>query len=348
LKKSAEEHCKELLRPSLFSVVIDNFKKYALQILLCISSLILILYFTLKYSRSELYGSNAELFKEIYSIGLAIFSSGIFLAVLKWFQFNGFFREELHGIIKSSAFEENLKTSFAEVLQSDEFLKKQKDLPDLWKRVNRALFENEFTKEIADNIELKMQELFFRNKKLSHHYRNMVITLTISRDKNNFVTIREISESKIVRANEKKFKFDFTFYILKDGPTDNTSNVTIREIKVGGKAVNLGSVETENTTQKLTKKLWVELEGSTEYQVYTDTTMQYKLDVDREYIFYAERFIDNLRLDMQYSDNVEVIFTPLSAEDFDDIPAAANHSTKVYNNILLPDKGFRLIFVSKN
>lgn len=96
LKKNIEEQYKGYIKKSFFSRAFFAFKKYTLQILITISLLIIILFFCLKYSGSELFNNHKDLFKEIYGLGLAIFSSGIFLAVLKWFQFNGFFKEELH------------------------------------------------------------------------------------------------------------------------------------------------------------------------------------------------------------------------------------------------------------
>ena len=102
--------------------------EYLLPVLLGLATLLLILYYLFKFAFPDFFTSNTSGFKEIFGISLAILSSGIFLAVLKWFQFMGFFRQELHKIIESSGFNSQLQNTFHDVLYSDEFLEKRSNM----------------------------------------------------------------------------------------------------------------------------------------------------------------------------------------------------------------------------
>lgn len=193
-----------------------KFKEYLLPVILVMGLCLLITYFTFKILDPAYFNSNINSFKELFGIALAILSSGIFLAVLKWFQFMGFFREELQGYISSSHFDEKLQKTFYDVLYSDDFLKKQKNLDEIWRRVTRCLFKSEFSEEISDKVNIKLGNVFFHNNKLSHFYRNYIIQIHVTLSKDDFLTIEETTEVKIVRPDytdlllpEKGFRLIF-------------------------------------------------------------------------------------------------------------------------------------------
>src|SRR6266542_1546658 len=121
-----------------YGAIGKKFKEYLLPVILVGGIFLLITYFTFKFLDPEYFNANINSFKELFGIALAILSSGIFFAVLKWFQFMGFFREELQGIISSSQFDQKLQKAFCDVLYSDDFLKKQQNLDEIWRRVTRC------------------------------------------------------------------------------------------------------------------------------------------------------------------------------------------------------------------
>jgi hypothetical protein len=344
IKKNVEQQYAFLSDAGVVSKVWKKFAEYSLIILFFFGVLLIATYFINKKQNYFDQGTN----KDIFSIGLAITSSGVFLAALKWFQFMGFFREELQKIIKSSEFENNLHTAVSNVVYSDSFLANQKDLPTLWSRVNKLLFKNEFTEEIADKIETKIQQLFFHNSKLSHYYKNFSFIVNIDLEGDSLI-IREITEVKVVRTSDDKFKFDFNFFITKSSPGDTDSSIDVKEIIIDNTPQDTGKIVESVDGNNIRKTLWVELEGKCVYNIYTDATLRYNINTDREYEFFAERFIDDLRVDVTFSDKLQVIFTSFGLEEFKGIPTSIeNQITRKYSDILLPEKGFKLIFVKNN
>ena len=89
----------------------------------------------------------------------------------------------------------------------------------------------------------------------------------------------------------------------------------------------------------------IELEGEKEYYVMSKLILTYNINIDYEYKFLSERIIDYTRVYVKHTDNLRVIFIPIGAEDFQDITIPDQNISKVYTDLLLPEKGFRLIFV---
>ena len=73
--------------------------------------------------------------------------------------------------------------------------------------------------------------------------------------------------------------------------------------------------------------------------------LTYNINIDYEYKFFSERIIDYTRVYVKHTDNLRVIFIPIGVEDFQDITIPDQNISKVYTDLLLPEKGFRLIFV---
>lgn len=321
-------------------------KKNLLPIVLVLGIFLILLYFIFKYLVASYFNAHLNGFKELYGIALAILSSGIFLAVLKWFQFMGFFKEELENIIGSSQFDEKLQHTFHEVLYSDEFLKKQKNLDIIWKRVTSCLFKSEFPDEISDKINSKLVDVFFHNSKLSHYYRNYMINITVSLDENNFLHIKETTNVKVIRPNIEKFEYDFCYYIDKTDIDDKISAVNCTYIKIDSTELNLTDLLIESNNDKsIIKKSSVEVEGSIEYNISSEVNLIYNIATDYEYKFFSERIIDYIRVDINFSKNLNVLFVPIGNEDFEDFTSTPQNLVKVFNNLLLPEKGFRLIFI---
>jgi hypothetical protein len=92
--------------------LIIGVKKYALSVLFTLGIAIILVYYSFKLFSFEYFEDHLDAFRELFGFGLTIIGSGIFLAVLKWFQFMGFFKEEMHDIIASSEFDEKLHSQY--------------------------------------------------------------------------------------------------------------------------------------------------------------------------------------------------------------------------------------------
>lgn len=321
--------------------------EFALPLILGLATFLLILFYIFKLGFSKFFLSHNEGFKEIFGIALAILSSGIFLAVLKWFQFMGFFKEEMHKIVKSSQFNEQLQDSFNNVLYSDEFLQNRSDIEDIWKRVTRCYFKSEFPHEVSDKINEKLSNIFFHNNNISHFFRTCIMTLNVSLDEQGFLSIEEITESKMIRNNTDAFQYDFCYYINKLPENDQQSLIEIYHFSVDGKTMDLASItKTETTENRIQEKLDVTLEGKKEYNLIIKSRLTYSIDLDNIYTHYNQRAVEYMRVEINYSPNLLTYFLPIGNEEFVGEPVGQK-LIKVYNDLLLPEKGFNLIFVKK-
>lgn len=327
------------------SILGKKIKEYSLPILLVSGLFLMGIYYFYKYFSSVTFQQHYNGFRELFGIALTILGSGIFLAVLKWFQFMGFFEKELQKIISSSEFDAKLNETFFEVLHSDEFLKKQKDLQLLWSRVNKALFNHRLPDELSVQAERQMQNLFFHNSKLSHYYKNMIYTINVSIDQSFFITIKLDLEAKIVRSDISPFIYDLEYYVEKYGANDNTSAVNIDKVIIDKQNSDLSAIQTITDNQnEIRKKFATELEGKKEYQINVAITLIYNINQDYEFQLYFERFVDFLRVEVNYQ-SLRVIFIPLGNEVFEVVRTSGTGFVRTYRNLLLPEKGFRLIFV---
>lgn len=329
-----------------FSVLLKKIKENLLPILLFFGITPLTIYFSFKILTPDYFDRNYKTFQEVFDLSLAILSSGIFLAILKWFQFMGFFKTAIETIISSSEFDEKLEKTVYRTVYSDDFLKQQKDLTNLWKRVNRNLFKSEFPEELVEKIEKEMSDVFLHNSSLSHYFKNYIVKVKITLTADDFLEIEELCELRLIRPNTEKFPFDFKYFIKKTSDIDSISNITFNSIIADGKPFDLGNIEnTELPDSQISKKIVLELEGRKEYEITSRISLKFNINKDFEYECFSERFVDYLRTEIQFSQNLRVIFLPLGNETFSDVSEGPGTFVKVYQSVLLPQKGFRLIFI---
>lgn len=328
--------------------LIRFFKTHTLPILLITGILLIIIYYFFKWFDNKYWQQNIFGFREMFAFGLTVVGSGIFLAVLKWFQFMGFFKEEIQGIIATSEFDEKLESAIYKVVYGDTFLQKRNDLDDLWKRVNRAMFKNQFSEDLADRIEQKMQDVFFHNSNLSHYYKNFIQTINVSLDAEDYMTVRINLEARIIRQSEEKFNYDLYYYVDKVNAADTRASVSFDKLTIEKHDINLAAAVTKTEDDLvLTKTMHCELEGKKEYNLHSIITLFYRLDKHDDYRFFVERFLDYVRIEVKLSANLRAIFVPLGNEEFEVRSVADDGFTRVYPGILLPEKGFRILFIKK-
>lgn len=116
----------------------DRIYKHLFIILLIAG--ILILYIS-SWQDISLYFQNI-----LEKIGLAVLSSGVFAAVLKSLQFTGIFKKEIEKIVLGTKFVEN-----------------RNDLPKLWKKVSKSVYEKKFP-DISDELDDLILESYLPTK----------------------------------------------------------------------------------------------------------------------------------------------------------------------------------------
>jgi len=100
--------------------------------------------------------------------GFAIFSSGVFAAVLKSIQFTGLFKEEIEKVILGT-----------------DFIKNRRDLPALWKAISQTIYKRKFPK-ISDELENRILNTYFPTK-TEYYYEDYIVTVNIEDLDEDFV-----------------------------------------------------------------------------------------------------------------------------------------------------------------
>lgn len=319
--------------------------EFMLPILLGLATSLLLLFYIFKLGFSTFFISHVDGFKEMFGIALAILSSGIFLAVSKWFQFMGFFKEEMHKIVESSQFNAQLQNSFNNVMYSDEFLQKRSDIEAIWKRVTRCYFKSELPNEVSDKINEKLSRVFFHNNNISHFFRTCIMTMNVSLAEDGYLHIEITTESKLIRNNISPFQYDLCYYVTKCSEDYQKSLIDMYYFSVDGKPMDLGTLKkVENTPHRVQEKIDVRLEGKKEYNLMIKSRMSYSIDTDNIYTHVNERAVEYMRIEINYSPNLQVYFLPIGNEEFTG-ETSDRKLIKVYNDLLLPEKGFNLIFI---
>ncbi|HEY0670128.1 MAG TPA: hypothetical protein VGD22_18250, partial [Sphingobacteriaceae bacterium] len=330
--------------------ITQKLKEYSMPATLLTGIFIVVLYFVFKYLIKDIFNAHINGFKELFGIGLTILGSGIFFAVLKWFQFMDFFKNELEAVINSGEFDRKLENAVSKSFYEDAYIQRLEESGkiQLWKRVTHAVFKSELPANILESVDQKLSGLLFHNSKISHFYAHYFITLMVNLDEDGFLTIEERSEVKIIRPSTDPFKLDIDYNIIKSGADDNVSKIEIEQMLVDNQIIQLieDKQEPSNPNDVRTKH-WLSLSGSTEYQTCSVIKLKWKLDLDNRYEFYSERIINHLRVDVTTSPNVEALFVPIGLEIFDLNVYPPNRYVRNYSKTLLPEKGFRLIFVRK-
>lgn len=159
----------------------------------------------LLFGVSTMWLSSIEWISSIYwreileKLGLSIFSSGVFAAVLKSIQFTGIFKDEIEKVM----------------LRTD-FIKNRNDLPELWRKVTDAVYKNKFP-EISQDLDSTILRTYLPTSQ-KYYYRDFRVT----------INLEEITDSYVVKYTQTTRRY----VILADDVTEATivSKLTLDHI----------------------------------------------------------------------------------------------------------------------
>jgi len=328
----------------------NRLKKYTLHLFFIIAILLLTIYYSVKIASPDSFKIHETTFREIFGFGLTILGSGVFLAVMKWLQFLNFFQEEINKMIDSSRFDDKLGKVLMDAFQSDKFLKTYpvEELTELWSRVNRTLFKNQFSDQLADQVEKKMADIFLENKKLSHYYEDFVLTLRAKLDDQDYLTMDIEIDTSVITQSEEPFLFEMSYYALKKDKVDSKAAVTFHKIIIDNQDEYPGNVQLDtNNDERIQRSFKKKLQGRKKYKLVLKLSLTYSIQVDYEFQMLFERFVDNLRVQVDYSTNLATYFVVMGNDHFDTVLKEPNRLSMKHTGMLFPEKGFTIIFVKK-
>jgi hypothetical protein len=141
--------------------------------------------------------------------------------------------------------------------------------------------------------------------------------------------------------------YDFSYYITKHLQGDVKSDVKYEYLEVNRERINLDPyVTTSNDEKGLSRTALIPLENCREYQIVSKVVLCYNIHTDPEYKFFSERVIDYIRADVKFNaERLRLFFLSIGNEEFRDGEGGDGELVKIYEDLLLPERGFRVIFV---
>ncbi|KAF2518293.1 hypothetical protein E0W68_09735 [Flavobacterium salilacus subsp. salilacus] len=264
--------------------------------------------------------------------GIAIFSSGVFAAVLKSIQFTGLFKEEIE-----------------KVMLGADFLKNRSDLPVLWRKISQTIYKSRFPK-ISEELENRILNTYFPTS-TEYYYEDYIVTINIDEIDENFV----ISYTQTCKYNVILDKdLNGTNIILKTAISQlDEASKPINDLiffKVNGEDLN-PKEDQATLDDEDAKKFTIPLTGNGPFKVHSKFKRKYSLKGENYKLFRMNTFTRNMDVTISYPPHVCVSFFNIGNVNFFE----KNHteiknliSRSHRNDVILPYQGFGMSFERNN
>jgi hypothetical protein len=313
--------------------IIALIQKNILLVLLGTSVTYILWYLVYKYQLASPTDFTNSIWTNLYDIALTLLGSGIFLATLKYFQFLGFFLDEIK-----------------KVIYSDDYLKEQKNIYEIWQRVTKALFKSELPEPIVDNMLSDIFKTFLSKDTLDHYYKSSYVKYNIGIDESGYVTIDEYVYYKIINRDRGLINFELKYFLSTKSTTDSITSIKLKNLKINNSIVEDSDPnlhEGRNNQQKFLT-FNKSFENLNLCEIEHQITLKQSIDVDREFYYTSHRIAEDMTItiDNKTPDNLGIIFTEIGISSFKKLGASSGDVYK--GNGILPQNGFKLFFYRKH
>ena len=315
----------------IFNSIVDFYQSH----ILILSLLIGVIFTILGLSKITTYETINETFKVI---GTVIISSGVFTAIVKSKQFLDIFTDELRNVV-----------------YCDEHLSNRKDIPNIWEKVSKHLYNDKFP-EISSKIGDTLFNYFPVNSE--HYYDDYKFTVDIDFDEDHkdYIILKETEEFTIKTHSTSniEYKASSKFKFLYDD--NGRSYYDLKELKINGidQKDNLLVFENsrDNKNGVINVNIRQNLSGSKEYKIVKTENKRYSLKIENTKSHTAKWLFNKYTMEITYPENLEIKFY----ENGTDKKFTFNHrKTSNVNiikvsteSIILPNQGTRLSLKLKN
>lgn len=266
-------------------------------------------------------------------IGLAVLSSGVFAAVLKSIQFTGIFKNEIE-----------------EIVLGTKFIEKRNDLPKLWRKISRSIYNKKFPK-ISKELENIILDNYFPTEH-AYYYKDFIYTLNIEEltDEGIIKFTQTITFDVILAKGENVAILDGYFKIEKKPELDNLVNERLFykiDKKDHLKDVHKKPIDNEH---EMGYSFTISVKDKTKFKVETQERREYCINDDNFKIVRVNKITKGMNVSISYPENIEVSFFNVGlVNNFERVHI--EHSRKISrihkNGLILPFQGFGITFGPK-
>jgi len=339
--------------------LISRFKTFLgkhLYLILLLYSLLYLVFYTFYYfntSINEFLKDYTVYIEYLKTFSLVSFTGGIFTVSLKYIQYLKVFENEFERIVDSPKFNEKLQSTISAITFSEEFLNKQSNLNNIWKKVTLSKYKNEFP-ELYDKIQKNIQNELFQDNSLTKYYKNVQISYDLELVSEFKIKVVEFSSFTIIRNNTKSFTWKFFVAFYKDTGLEDkaaTAELNMEKTRVDGKEIDKNKCkilnEKENETHTI-KTYSYELKGKKEYHIERCFEFEQNLNEDRIISFASSHVIDDLSVYIKKCEELEVVFDSVGKNKFYKNEIFSTERMSYINrDVFLPGEKYKLFVFKK-
>lgn len=260
-------------------------------------------------------------------LGYAVFSSGVFAAVLKSIQFTGIFKEEIEKVILGT-----------------DFIEKRSDLDILWKKVSQSIYKSKFPK-ISDDLENRILQTYFPTNS-DFYYEDYTVTVNIEKITDEFEIFYTQTCKYTVIPDRNIENIELVVKMSIDDVNGSKIVNDLEFFKVNGeeKVIN-EDPETEDDTHS--KNFKIPLTGKGPFLIHSKYRRQYSLRSENYKLFRVLTFTKNMDVIISYPEDVCVSFFNIGNVNFFEkqhVEVKNIISRSHRNDLILPYQGFGMSF----
>lgn len=336
---------------------IVNWLKANLYIILLSYSSCFLIFYIFYYLNADLHKTLENydnLIETLRQVCLYSFTAGIFTVTLKYFQYLKVFEGEFERIINSEGFENKLEKIVAATTFSEEFLNKQNNLADIWKKVTLIKYKKEFP-ELYDKIEKNLKNELFENNSLNKYYKNVQISyeFELAEDRKT-INVTEYTSLTIIRNSLEEFNWDFFVSFARNFKDEVAHETTLLDetlTKIDGKQIDLNNciITNQEDTEKFTRKKYsYPLGNKKEYHIERCFKFNQLIDEDRVVSFSSSNVVDDLTVRIKHCDKLLIVFEPVGNNYFNKENIFQDRICFVNRDVFLPGEKYKIFLFRKN
>lgn len=287
------------------------------------------------------------------TISLYAFTAGIFTVSLKYIHYLKIFESEFERIVDSPRFNEKLKKTLSAITFSEEFLNKQNDINDIWKKVTLSKYKKEFP-EIYDKVQKNVVNELFQDNSLTKYYKNVQISYELELIDEFEINVKEFSSFTIIRNKTNSFSWDFFVTFARDFEAEQKNESALldkEKTRIDGVPIDMSkckiTTEEENDTF-INKRFSYDIKGKKEYHIERCFEFSQKLNEDRIISFSSSHVIDDLSVYIKKCDKLEVVFEAVGKNKFYKNEIFTGERISYINrDVFLPGEKYKLFVFKK-
>lgn len=265
----------------------------------------------------------------IQKIGFIGLTSGVFASVLKSIQFTGLFREELTKIISGT-----------------EFLNNRKDLPDLWRKISKSIYDQKFP-EISDLLEDRILTTYFPMNK-NHYNEDFLVSIVIHDINDDFIInyTQTVEYNAILDSENNISNIGYTETMTDNEGVDEKNELL--SFKVDDIEIDLEKCrEIKKEDGKIKHIHNVPITGKKKFRIFQKIKNTYSLKGENAKLIRFNTITRNVDLTVSHNNNIEVSFFNIGlVNNFKPVHTDIENtlSRRHRDDLILPKQGFGLSF----